>query len=117
VPYWGKPIGIGGKALVDPGFLDQGKQTKPVHVPERSRPQSHRHPQGIYSSKGVMEVRNGGDVPGATGQGACEEATLVIDEMGDYHFNDFLGEPGRSGRVYRGNLWGNTTGTRSPDSG
>ena len=39
----------------------------------------------------MVKVGNDGDVPGATGQGACEEATPVIDEVGDDHFKDLWG--------------------------
>jgi hypothetical protein len=71
----------------------------------------------IVCSKGVMEVGNGGRVPGAAGRGACEETALIIDEMDDYHFNDLLGKPGDRERAYRGNLWRSTTRTHSSDSG
>ena len=55
---------------------------------------------------------NDGDVPGVTGQGACEEAALVIDEVGDDHFKDLLGESGD-----RGKIWRQTNRTRPLDSG
>ena len=51
-----------------------------------------------------MEVRDGDNVPGATGQGACEETALVIDEIIDYRFSDLLGKLGGRGRACRGNL-------------
>lgn len=41
-----KPIGISEGALVDLELLDQGKQTKPAYVQERSGPQALRHPKG-----------------------------------------------------------------------
>ena len=40
-------------------------------------------------AKSVMEMRDRGDVPGVTGQGACQKSAFVIDEMGDDNFNDF----------------------------
>ena len=33
------------------------------------------------------------DVPGTTGEGACEEAGLIIDKMCNDHFDDLTGEP------------------------
>ena len=38
-----------------------------------------------------MEVRDGGDVPRATGEGTCHKSVLVADEMGDNHLDDFQG--------------------------
>ena len=83
-------------ASADLELLNQGKQTKPVLVQERFGPQETPfHPQGgNHSSKGVMEVRNGGDIPGVTGPGACKETALVVDEMGDDHFDNLVGKPG-----------------------
>ena len=31
------------------------------------------------NDEGMMEMRDGGDVPQITGQGACAEAELVVD--------------------------------------
>ena len=62
-------------------------------------------------NEGVMEVGNGGDVPGVAGQGACEETASVIDEMVDDHFNDLLGKFGGRRRTRCGNLWRSATGT------
>ena len=54
--------------LVDIDPLDQGKQTKPVHVQERFGPREpirlHRRDR---SGKGAVEVGNDDDVPGVTG--------------------------------------------------
>ena len=73
----------------DPEFLDQGKQTKVMHVQECSGPPgSPLYKTRECDGKGVMDVRNGSGVPRATGQGACEESESVIDEVGDDHFND-----------------------------
>ena len=58
-----------------------------------------------------MEVRNDGDVPGATGQGTCEEMALVVDEMGNDHLKDVLGKFGDGGQARRGNLYRSTAGT------
>jgi len=41
-----------------------------------------------------MEMRDRGDVPGITGEGACKEATCSIDKMGDDHFDDLQGKFG-----------------------
>ena len=37
-------------------------------------------------------MRNNGDIPGVTDQGACEEAGLVIDKMKDDHFDYLRGK-------------------------
>jgi hypothetical protein len=68
-----------------------------------------------WSDEGVMKVRDGGDVPGVTGQGACEEAALVVDQMGNDHFDDPLGEPGCKRRGCRRNVVRSTRRTRPPD--
>jgi len=36
-----------------------------------------------WTDKGVMEVGDGGGLPGASGQGAREETTFVVDKVGD----------------------------------
>ena len=41
-----------------------------------------------------MKMRNGGDVPGVTGQRARTEIVLVIGKTGDDDFNDLHGKPG-----------------------
>ena len=50
------------------------------------------------SDEDVMKVRDGGDVPGVTGQGVCEEGALVVDQTDDAHFDDFQGETDGGGR-------------------
>jgi len=107
---WGKPNGLIPVASpVDPEPLDQGKQTKHVHVPEGIGPPEFLVQRADVNDKGVMERMNGGDVPGITGEGTCAEATCVINEVGDNHFDDLLGKPGGRGRACRGGLWGSTT--------
>ena len=44
-----------------------------------------------WSGKGIMEVRDGGDVPGIKNHGGCEESALVVDKICDNRFNDLLG--------------------------
>ena len=68
-------------------------------------------PRHGHSSEGVMEVGDDGDVPGATGQGTCEEMALVVDEMGNDHLKDVLGKFGDGGRTCCGNLYRSTAGT------
>ena len=72
-------------------LLDQRQQTKLVQMTEGMGPPGSPVPgPGVgVSDKGVMEMRNGGDVPGVTGQGARAEVVLVVDEMGDDDF-DYL---------------------------
>jgi hypothetical protein len=98
-------------------LLDQGEQTKLVHVPEGIRPPGFPVPVVCVSDKGVVEMGNGGDVPGVTGKRTCAEIALVIDKIGDDHLDDLQGEPGGRGRACRRILRGSTTGTYSPDSG
>ena len=65
--------------------------------------------------KGVMKMRNGYDVPGVAGQGACEEATLVVNEMDDDHFEDLGRNFGKIGWGCRRCLWRSTARNQSPD--
>ena len=67
------------------------------------------------SDKGVMKVGDSGDVPGVTGQGACDETGLVIDKMSDDHFDDLLGEPGGRGWGCQRNVVRIIRRTRAPD--
>ena len=102
---------------MDPELFDQGKQTKPVHVHEGVRPHDPSPYERIgRNSEGVVEVRNGDDVPGVTGQGAREETVSVVYEMDDDHLNNLVGEPGGRGRACRGNLWRRVTRKQTLDS-
>ena len=90
---------------MDVEFLDQGKQTKRVHVPDRIGPPE---PSGVESNgKGVMEMRNGGNVPTVTGQGACTEAVCVISKISDKFLDDLKGQSGCRRLVCCRGLWGN----------
>jgi len=82
-------------------LFDQGKQPSFVNVPEWFGPlgspisvPGNSVPEIGTGDEGVMEMRNGDNVPGVTGQGARKEAALVVDEMGDDHFEDLYGESG-----------------------
>jgi len=80
-------------------LLDQGKQTKLARILEWFGPPKFRikvRPT-VSSGKSVMEMRDRGDVPGVTGEGACKKAGSVIDKMGDDHFNDLQGKVGGGG--------------------
>ena len=57
--------------------------------------------------KGVVEMGNGGNVPGVTGQGACAETAHVIDQVRDDDSDDLEGKPGGRGRGRRRGLRGN----------
>ena len=103
---WGKYRGVGNACAEDMELFDQGKQPSFVDVsewfvpfgslisvPGVSFPGNSVQEIGT-GDEGVMEMRNGDDVPGVTGQGACKEAALVVDEMRDDHFEDLHREPG-----------------------
>ena len=84
--FLGKPNVVVPGSTVDAEFLDQGKQTKRVHVPDGI---GLPEPLGVGSNgKSLVETRNGGNVPRVTGQGACTEAVCVISEIGDDCFDD-----------------------------
>jgi len=108
-----------GVISLDLNLFDQGKQTKFVHFPERLGPVKsllHVHITG-WSDEGVMEMGDGGDVPGVIGQGACKETAYVTYET-DNRVYDLLGEPGdrrRAGR--RGSVVRSARKTHIPDSG
>ena len=92
---WRKPHAVV-VAFMDPEALDQGKQTKRVHAREGAK---HRVSDTRTSpdSKGVMEMGNGGDVPGVTYQGACVETARVEGKVGDNYLDDLEGKPGGGG--------------------
>ena len=48
-------------------------------------------PLNVLENEGVMKLRSRGDVQRTTGEGACHETVLVVDEVGNNHFDDFLG--------------------------
>ena len=87
-------------------LLDQGKQTKLARILEWFGPPTFRIKVGpaISSDKSMMEMRDRGDVPGITGEGACKEAACIIDKMGDDHFNDLQGKFCGGRRACDGNL-------------
>ena len=99
-------------ARADQERLDQGKQTKHVHTPEGIWPLKPSVPGVDVSNKGAVEVEDGGDVPGVTGQRASKETVFVVDEIVDDHFNDLQREPGGRGYGCR-----KTPRARSPDPG
>ena len=80
---------------IDLELLDQGKQAKHVHIPNGIGPlKISSAPVTVGDDKGVMEMGNSGDVPGATDLGACAKAVFVVSKIGDDHFNDLQGKPG-----------------------
>ena len=62
-----------------------------------------------------MEVENGDDIPGLTGQGACAETAPVVSKMRDDPFDDLVGKP-TGGRCHRWYLRKSTRRAHSPDS-
>lgn len=63
---------------MDGELLDQGNKTKLMHVPDGIGSPGLTVPGGDPNDKGVMEMRDGRNVPGAAGQGACTEA---VDDL------------------------------------
>ena len=63
-----------------------------------------------------MEVGDGGDIPGVTGQGARAEAARVVGEMGYDHSHDLRGMPGGGGGGGRGGLRRSAFGTHPLNS-
>ena len=51
-----------------------------------------------------MKMRDRGDVPGVTCQGARQKTAFVIDEIGGDPFNDAQGKLGDSGRLCCGSF-------------
>jgi len=52
-----------------------------------------------------MEIRDGGNVPGVTGQGTRQKAAGVVDEMGDNHFDELQWKLGGRGQPHGWNRW------------
>jgi len=94
-PRLGKCVAVG---PTDPECLDEGKQAKSVYGPETIRPPTLWAP-GVANEKVVMEMRDGSDVPGVTGQGACEKTVYVVVKIGDDLFDNLQGEFGGRGRA------------------
>jgi len=92
--------------FVDVEFPHQGKQPEPLHMKEWFGPNDFLlcAPGKCLGSKSVVNVRNSGEVPGVTGQGACEKPVLVVDEVGDDHFDDIHGKSDDRGRACCGGL-------------
>ena len=64
-----------------------------------------------------MKMRNGSAVPGTRGEGARPETSGVVDEVGDDHINDLLGDPISRGRTCGRGLRGGTPKEQPLDSG
>jgi len=98
---WGKCRATGFTA--DPECLDEGEQTKRVLPSQRIRPMKIFAPE-FTDEKVVMEVRNGSDVPGVTGKGACAQTEYVVGKIIDDDFDDLQGEPGGRRGAWRRRL-------------
>jgi len=79
--------------IADIELLDQRKQTEHVHVPDGTRPPVFTVKAAVLNDKGVMEMWDGSDVPGVTGQGACTEIVCVTGKIADDYLEDFKGKP------------------------
>ena len=82
----------------EPECLDERKQAKFVDRLKTIRPLVIFAP-GIIDDKVVMETRDGSDVPGVTGQGACKKTAYVVGKIGDDYFDDLQWESGSRGRA------------------
>ena len=100
---------IGGS--VDTEFLDQGKQAKLGRIPEWFGPVTEQN------NESAMEMRDGGDVPGVTGQGTGQKAAGVVDEMGGNDLDDLQWKPGGCGQRCGRNHWGIISGEHLGDPG
>ena len=69
------------------------------------------------NDEGMMEMRDGGDVPRIAGQGACAETELVVDEISDDDFNDVLRKSGDRRQACRGSLRRSTPWAHRPNYG
>ena len=93
---WGEPINTI-RLSVDLELLDERKQTKLAHVPERFGPHEFLVCVVIITGcdeKSVTEVGNCGNMPKVTGQRASEETNCLIDEMSDDHLRISKGSLG-----------------------
>jgi len=52
-----------------------------------------------WTNEGLVEMRDGGDVPRVAGQGTRAETVGVIGKMGNDHFDELQGKLGDRGRV------------------
>ena len=48
----------------------------------------------VFSCEGVVEMRDGGDIPRVTGQGTCKEGVGVTNQVGDDQFHELLRKTG-----------------------
>jgi len=104
--------------FADLELLDQWEQTEPVHMTEWVRPHELLcWPLGGYGGEGAVEMRNNGDVPAGTGQGAREETECVVDEIADNHFKDLRGESGSGKWTHRRSLRVSAPRANPSDSG
>jgi len=75
-----------------------------MHVPEGIRLPIFLAVGGCLDGKDARGMRNGGGVPGTTGQRVCAETFSVVSKRRGDHFEDFKKEPGGRGRC-GGGLW------------
>jgi len=54
------------------------------------------------SYEAVVKMGYDSDIPRITCQGACEETVPIVNEVVDYHFHEFLRNPGEWGRTCDG---------------
>jgi len=46
----------------------------------------------VPESKSMVNMRDRGEIPGTAGQRACLESVVVVNEVADDHFHDFVWE-------------------------
>jgi len=71
----------------------------------------------MVNDEHLVEVRDAGDIPGVTSQGACAETAHVIGEVGSDLLNELQGKSAGRGGAYCGGLGRSTPGTYPLDSG
>ena len=64
-----------------------------MHAVDSIRPITFPVPVWFVDEEGMVEKRDGGDVPGVTGKRTYVKARYVVGEVSDDEFDDFLWKP------------------------
>ena len=95
-----------GSVLLDAEVFYEGKQTEPAVILEWCRPlESLQMIWSQWSEESVAKMRDRGDVPRVTGQGARPKTACVVKKMGDDHFDNLKGKLGGYGLLCGDGLW------------
>ena len=87
----GKQVGVLPR---DTDLPDEGEQAKRIHAPNGIWPPGFLIAGVNVDDKGVVEMRNGDDVPGVTGHGARADTAWIVDKIINDHLDNFKGKPG-----------------------